>query len=181
MTFAESKKKAHIVEYILFLWQIEDLIRAAEFNPTYLESWAQDTASQEGTDPDKEREWIIQLAADMRAQGKKEKGHVLQVSEPLVELAHLHEMLVGPLEDHRYKESFETATPLLSELSAKHPGPEIHPVEQLLIGLYGWLMLRMKKQAVSAETEAGFVAFRNWANALAKGHIRVYYGDKASI
>ena len=76
----------------------------------------------------------------------------------------------------RYKEAFDTAEPMIKELSAKQPGPSGHPVEQLLIALYGWLMLRMKKQVVSAETEAGFVAFRNWANALAKGHIRVYYG-----
>ncbi|MBI49085.1 MAG: DUF4924 domain-containing protein, partial [Crocinitomicaceae bacterium] len=33
MILADSKKKSHIVEYILFLWQIEDLIRAAQFNP----------------------------------------------------------------------------------------------------------------------------------------------------
>ena len=176
MTLSESKKKAHIVEYILFLWQIEDLIRAADFNPEILENWAEDTANQEGTDPEKEKEWIVALAADMRSQGKVEQGHASSVREPLVELAHLHEMLVGPLEDLRYKEAFDTAEPMIKELSAKQPGPSGHPVEQLLIALYGWLMLRMKKQAVSAETEAGFVAFRNWANALAKGHIRVYYG-----
>ena len=29
MIVADIKKKAHIVEYILFLWQVEDLIRAA--------------------------------------------------------------------------------------------------------------------------------------------------------
>ena len=176
MTLSESKKKAHIVEYILFLWQIEDLVRAADFNPAVLENWAEDTANQEGTDPEKEKEWIVALAADLRSQGKMEQGHASSVSEPLVELAHLHEMLLGPLEDLRYKEAFETAEPMIKELSAKQPGPSGHPVEQLLIALYGWLMLRMKKQAVSAETEAGFVAFRNWANALAKGHIRVYYG-----
>lgn len=176
MIVAEAKKKAHIVEYILFLWQIEDLIRAADFNPTVLENWAADTANRECTDPEKEKEWIVALAADLRSQGKIESGHAHQVSEPLVELAHLHEMLLGPLEDLRYKETFETAKPMLDELKAKQPDSAAHPVEQLLIGLYGWLMLRMRKQAVSAETEAGFVAFRNWANALAKGHLKVYYG-----
>ena len=176
MIVAEAKKKAHIVEYILFLWQIEDLIRAADFNPTVLENWAADTANREGTDPEKEREWIVALAADLRSQGKIESGHANQVSEHLVELAHLHEMLLGPLEDLRYIETFETAKPMLDELKAKQPDSAAHPVEQLLIGLYGWLILRMRKQAVSAESEAGFVAFRNWANALAKGHFKVYYG-----
>ena len=176
MILADSKKKAHIVEYILFLWQIEDLIRAAQFNPAVLEKWAEDTANSEGSDPEREKEWIVGLAADMRSQGKIESGHITSVSETILELAHLHEMLLGPLGDKRYSESFETAVPLLKEISAKQPGPEGHPVEQLLVALYGFLILRLQKQSISAETESGFVAFRNWANALAKGHIQVYYG-----
>jgi len=176
MILADSKKKAHIVEYILFLWQIEDLIRAAQFNPEVLERWAEDTANSEGSDPEREKEWIIGLATDMRSQGKIESGHIASVSETMVELAHLHEILLGPLNDKRYSESFETAVPLLKEISAKQPGPEGHPVEQLLVALYGFLILRLQKQSISAETESGFVAFRNWANALAKGHIQVYYG-----
>jgi hypothetical protein len=35
----------------------------------------------------------------------------------------------------------------------------------------------MKKQPISPETESGFVALRNWANELAKGHLRVYYNE----
>ena len=176
MILADTKKKAHIVEYILFLWQIEDLIRATQFNSTVLEKWAEDTANSEGSDPEREKEWIVGLAADMRSQGKIESGHIASVSESMVELAHLHEMLLGPLDDKMYSESFETAVPLLKEISAKQPGPKGHPVEQLLVALYGFLILRLQKQSISAETESGFVAFRNWANALAKGHIQVYYG-----
>ena len=176
MILAESKKKDHIVEYLLFLWQIEDLVRAAGFDSNVLEKWAEDNANSEGTDPEKEKEWIISFAADMRSQGKIEAGHVSLVSESMVELAHLHEMLLGPLQDKRYKEVFEIAQPMMKDLRTKQIGSAGHPVEQLLVVLYGCLILRLKKQAISAETEAGFIAFRNWANALAKGHIRVYYG-----
>ena len=175
MILSDTKKKEHIVEYILFLWQIEDLIRAAKFNPDILEGWAEETAMREDTDPDREKEWIVGLAQSMRIEGKEESGHITKVSEPLVELAHLHEMLLGTVEDLRYKEAFETAKPFLKELSAKQNDEAVHPVEQLLIGLYGWLMLRMKKEVISPESEAGFVSFRNWANALARGHIKVYY------
>lgn len=177
MTFAEIKKKEHIIEYILFLWQIEDLIRAADFTPEILEHWAMETADREGTNPDKEKDWIVSIAQEMRAQGKEESGHVLTVSEPMVELAHLHEMLLGPLDDLRYKEAFDTANPMLGDLVAKQKKDVSHPIEQLLIGLYGWLLLRMKKQTISPETESGFVALRNWANVLAKGHLRVYYNE----
>jgi|TARA_B110000459_G_C16552471_1_gene467404 hypothetical protein len=176
MTLSENKKKEHIVEFILFLWQIEDLIRASDFTPEILERWADETAERESTNPDEEKEWIVSIAKEMRAQGKEESGHVSTVNEPVVELAHLHEMLLGPLEDLRYKEAFDAAGPMLKDLVVKQNDEVNHPVEQLLIGLYGWLVLRMKKQSISPETEAGFVALRNWANELAKGHLRVYYG-----
>ena len=133
MILAESKKKAHIVEYLLFLWQIEDLVRAAGFDPNVLEKWAEDTANTEGTDPEKEKEWIVSIASDMRSQGKTEAGHVSSVSESMVELAHLHEMLLGPLEDKRYKEAFEIAEPMMKELSTKQPAlPDIQSNNYLL-------------------------------------------------
>ena len=93
-----------------------------------------------------------------------------------MELAHLHELLLGAMADAEYKEAFESAEPFLKELGAKSER-QVHPVEQLVIGLYGWLVLRMKKEKVSAETEAAMVGLRNWANALAKGHLKVYYGQ----
>ena len=34
----------------------------------------------------------------------------------------------------------------------------------------------MRKETVSVETESAMVGLRNWANALAKGHLKVYYG-----
>lgn len=64
---------------------------------------------------------------------------------------------------------------MLEDLSKKID-KQTHPVEQLMVGLYGWLVLRMKKEAVSAETESAMVGLRNWANALARGHMKVYYG-----
>ena len=133
MILAESKKKAHIVEYLLFLWQIEDLVRAAGFDPNVLEKWAEDTANSEGTDPEKEKEWIVSIAADMRSQGKTEAGHVSSVSESMVELAHLHEMLLGPLEDKRYKEAFEIAEPMMRSLAQNNPAlPDIQSNNYLL-------------------------------------------------
>jgi len=47
----------------------------------------------------------------------------------------------------------------------------------MLTALYGWLVLRMRKEEVSLETEAAMVAIREIANSLAKGHIRIYSGQ----
>ena len=93
-----------------------------------------------------------------------------------MELAHLHELLLGAMADADYKVAFEAAEPFLKDLGTRS-SKAAHPVEQLVVGLYGWLVLRMKKETVSAETESAMVGLRNWANALAKGHLKVYYGQ----
>ena len=116
------------------------------------------------------------LAQSLRDGGAVEQGHASEVQETLMELAHLHELLLGAMADADYKAAFDAAEPLLKDLGTRS-SKAAHPVEQLVVGLYGWLVLRMKKEAVSAETESAMVGLRNWANALAKGHLKVYYGQ----
>lgn len=175
MTVAQRKKEEHIVDHLLYCCQIEDVIRAAQFQPMLLQQWAKQQAAAEGTDPAEEERWLLGVAHSLRDSGSMEHGHCSEVQETLMELAHLHELLLGPLADAEYKASFEAAEPFLTELSEKSE-KKVHAVEHLIVGLYGWLVLRLQKKAVSAETEAAMVGLRNWANQLARGHLRVYFG-----
>ncbi|MDA0903301.1 MAG: DUF4924 family protein [Bacteroidetes bacterium] len=175
MTVAQVKKEQHIVDYLLFCWQMEDLVRAAKFDVAMLQNWAEQQAEDEGTHPEEEVQWLLGLAADMKTSGAQEQGHCNQVQETMMELAHLHELLVGAMVDSNYQEAFREARPLLDELT-KRLDRDMHPVEKLSMGLYGWLVMRMKKTEVSAETESAMVGLRTWANELAKGHLKVYYG-----
>ncbi len=176
MIVATQKKREHIVDHVLFCLQMEDLIRAAQFQPQVLQQWAEQQASSAGTDPEAEAKWLMDMAQSLRDSGAAEQGHASEVQETLMELAHLHELLLGAMADAEYKATFEAAEPLLKDLGSR-ASRAAHPVEQLVVGLYGWLVLRMKKEAVSAETESAMVGLRNWANALAKGHLKVYYGQ----
>jgi hypothetical protein len=171
MSTASDKRESHIVEYLLFVWQMEDLARAADFDSGVIRSLF------DGVDgPD--LEWLLQLSNDMNREGLKEIGHVAHANETLTELALLHDLLTGPLEDPAYIKSFENAQPFLVELQEKEQGGSSvrHPIEQMLTALYGWLVLRMKKKTISVETEAAMVAIRQMANTLARGHVRVYEG-----
>lgn len=176
MTVAAQKKREHIVDHVLFCLQMEDLVRAAQFQPQVLQQWAEQQAASAGTDPAEEAKWLLGLAQSLRDGGAVEQGHASEVQETLMELAHLHELLLGAMADADYKAAFDTAEPLLKDLGTRSSKAS-HPVEQLVVGLYGWLVLRMKKEAISAETESAMVGLRNWANALAKGHLKVYYGQ----
>ena len=176
MTVAAQKKREHIVDHVLFCLQMEDLVRAAQFQPQVLQEWAEQQAASASTDPAEEAKWLMGLAQSLPDGGAVEQGHASEVQETLMELAHLHELLLGAMADADYKAAFDAAEPLLKDLGTRS-SKAAHPVEQLVVGLYGWLVLRMKKEAVSAETESAMVGLRNWANALAKGYLKVYYGQ----
>ncbi len=171
MNTALEKRESHIVEYLLFVWQMEDLARAAGFDAGVIRSLFD---GHDGPD----LEWLLQLAQDMSRENLQKAGHVGHAMETLTELALLHDLITGPMEDQNYVKAFENARPFLTELQEKNNGADsmMHPTEQMLTALYGWLVLRMKKETVSVETEAAMVAIRQMANALARGHIRVYEG-----
>ena len=171
MTTAAIKKESHIVEYVLYVWQMEDVARAAKFDVGALRSMF---AGQE----DEDLEWILELARTMKRERLEETGHVFFVQATLTEMALLHDLLMGPMEDPIYVKSFQAAEPLLNELNErKMKGDYSHPVERMLTALYGWLVLRMRKEEVSLETEAAMVAIREMANSLAKGHLKIYSGQ----
>ncbi|MGY8941257.1 MAG: DUF4924 family protein [Flavobacteriales bacterium] len=171
MNTALDKRANHIVEYLLYVWQMEDVVRAAEFDSGVIRAMFN---GQDGPD----LEWMLELAQAMKKEGLQDHGHVAHAMETLTELALLHDLITGPMEDSDYVKIFKDADPLLLELQEKKSSKDQyqHPVEQMLTALYGWLVLRMKKEAVSVETEAAMVAIRKMANTLARGHIRVYEG-----
>jgi hypothetical protein len=169
-THADRIKAAHSVEYILYLWQVEDLVRAAGFDEGVLRTLVEEQG-------DAEVAWLFDYAAAMQREGVKEQGHTGEANQALTELAMLHDLLLGTLKDGPYTEAHAAALPYLQELEARNARAGVramHPIELLCVTLYGWLVLRMGKREVSAETEAAMVAVRNLANALGAGHRRVY-------
>lgn len=170
VTNAERIKAAHIVEYVLFLWQVEDLVRAAGFDEGAMRALVE----EQGED---EVRWLLTYAQTMQREGVREKGHTGEANQALTELAMLHDLLLSTLKDPDYAAAHEAALPYLKELEGKNAQAGVramHPIELVCVTLYGWLVLRMSKREVSAETEAAMVAVRNLANALGAGHRRVY-------
>ena len=108
---AAQKKREHIVDHVLFCLQMEDLIRAAQFQPQVLEQWAEQQAVSAGTDPAAESKWLMDMAQSLRDSGAVEHGHASDVRETLMELAHLHELLLGAMADAEYKSFLRQPSP----------------------------------------------------------------------
>ena len=76
MLIAEEKKKTNIAEYILYMWQIEDIIRSSKFdleqiNTNIISKF--DAPSEVKYDM---KLWYRNLIEQMMKEGISEKGHL---------------------------------------------------------------------------------------------------------
>lgn len=126
-------KQENIAEYILYLWQIEDYLRAF---PQHAEATPE----------------LHELNEMMHREGIIEGGHLALANNALSELEALHAALLD--EDAMYRAAIIRLTPQLNLLKAKTDRPTMSDIEACLILLYQIMLLRLQKKEISAETAA---------------------------
>lgn len=158
MTLAEQKKEENISEYIIYVWQMEDLVRAAGFKDELIEHFVRDFA-EDPIQQEEELNWFKDLMTQMKNQGIEKRGHISELGEVLNELAMLHHTLVNILKDSSYLMLYKEAKPYIGEYLQKAGGGLNNDVETCLTALYGLLVLRLKKAEISKETEEAMSTF----------------------
>lgn len=147
-----KSKKDNIAEYILYLWQLEDYLRAFP---------EQAEATQE----------LSELNEMMHREGVMDGGHVQMADIALNELEELHSTLLN--EDAMYRAAVIRLQPSLNLLKAKTDRPTMSDIEACLTLLYQIMMLRLQKKEISAET----ASVQQQATALLQFLSRVYYNS----
>ncbi len=151
MFIAHKLKKENICEYLLYMWQVEDLIRAFGLNL--------DTLNERIIAPypvnDEERkslyDWYESLIEMMRIENVQTEGH-LQLNKNIVnELEELHGLLLKSGQDAGYNAKFYHVVPFLSQLRS-HSQANLSDIELCFNFQYGIMLLRMKKAKITAET-----------------------------
>ena len=125
-------KKNNIAEYILYLWQIEDYLRAFP---------EQAEANQELQD----------LNNMMHQENIMEGGHLQLAQNALAELEDLHNDLLD--QEATYRAAMIRLTPALNILKSKTDRPTMSDVEACLILLYQIMLIKLKQSPISSETE----------------------------
>jgi hypothetical protein len=142
MTLAEKKRRQSIAEYVLFMWQMEDLVRAVHFDASRLEDFIK--AYIPGPEVfEEEKLWFAELMQRMRLERIEKRGHLSDLQELVKTYSELHRQ----------------AQPFLVEYAERSDGKSSSEVESALVALYGLLLLRLRKEPVSQETEEAMKAF----------------------
>ena len=156
MIIAEQKRKENIAEYLLYMYQVEDMIRANELELESIERTLIskfDVPYQVKRDM---REWYKSLIAMMRDEQKEEAGH-LNILENLSEQLHeMHHQILDQGIDTSYKETFERARANIEALRMRSGHGKENDIQVALNGLYGLLILKLKKTPITDETMKAF-------------------------
>jgi hypothetical protein len=160
MIIAREKRKTNIAEYILYMWQVEDMIRAFGFD---IDKLYNSVFAQAGFPEDKAKEikdWYENLAEIMRIEKVEKKGHVQVLKNIVNEVNELHLALLYDKKDPRYMEMITTYANNFVEFRQKSGvGNEVSDVELALNGLYGVLMLKLQKREISKFTATAMESF----------------------
>lgn len=152
MIIAEKKKKENIAEYLLYMFQVEDLLRGCRFDPAQIEQKLV-AKYQVGDELKAEvRKWYAALAQAMQKEGVQEKGHLSFIQKIINALESFHRELLKA-EEPKYQEAYKWAKPAIDTLRSKSTDKQMGDVMTCLTGIYGVWLLKLQKKEVSQETE----------------------------
>lgn len=153
MITASQKKRENIAEYLLYMWQIEDLIRAYNLDIEKIQKSLIDQYKNLTDQQKKEmREWYESLIDMMRMEGVAEKGHLQLNKNVIIALDDLHRRLLADPKFATYSQQFYHTLPIIVELRAKSGDNKAGEIETLFNALYGILLLRLQGKEISEET-----------------------------
>ena len=153
MYIAEQLKKKSVAEYLLYMWQVEDTLRAYGLD---VERMATKYIPQFGLDAEKSealKGWYESLVEMMREEGVTEKGHLQVNKNILILLNDLHAQLLKSSKHPFYSAAYYKALPFIVELRGKSAeSQEKGEIENCFDALYGTMLLRAQKKEISPET-----------------------------
>ena len=151
-----KSKQNNIAEYILYLWQMEDYLRAFPQNA--------DVTPE-----------LHELNEMMHREGIVESGHLQLAQNALAEMEDLHAQLLD--EDAMYRAAVIRLQPSLNLLKAKTDRPTMSDIEACLLLLYQIMLLKLQKKEITTQT----ASVQQQATQLLQFLSRTYHDDQTTL
>ncbi len=153
MFIAHELRKTNIAEYLLYMWQVEDTIRA--FGCSLSQIKHDYVAHFDYTDEQREDEldWFGNLIRMMNEEGCREQGHLQINRVTLQTLAELHAQLLASSQFPFYNTAYYKVLPFIVELRNRGADKGENEIETCMNALYGVMMLRLQKKDISPSTQ----------------------------
>lgn len=179
MYISALKKEENIAEYVLYMWQIEDVVRACQFDMDKIEKAIISQQELEADQKESLRAWYKNLCNKMKLQKIQESGHLRESREVVDELSMLHNTLLTYYKDEKYTEFYSFSEQYIDEFKKVSNNPNASNIEVLFNALYAKLILKLQGKDISSSTEEAFESFRNVLAYLASKYKQMKNGELA--
>lgn len=152
MIIASQKHKENIAEYLIYMWQIEDLIRANGIDIDRIKENVIDRFDLTPGARKEMTEWYESLIDMMRREGVEKSGHLQLNKNVIIQLTDLHLALLKDPRFPEYTAEFYKTLPYIVELRSKAGEAPSGEIETCFNALYGMLMLRLGSKDVTPAT-----------------------------
>ena len=157
MNIPENKRRNNISEYIIHMYQTEDLIRIYNFNMDDIRQYVISHFPVTKDEKEELSKWYENIKQKMEEEGIEEKGHLLEVQNIVKELSELAEDLKRS--DKEFQKLYDLAKPHIDESLKFAEGAVMGEIQICLNGIYGLLLARMNGREVPQELMEGINAF----------------------
>ena len=159
MLIAKELKKTNNSEYLIYMFQVEDMIRLngcdfKKVDETIVSQFKLDETLKKDV-----RKWYESICRMMKEEGLTEKGHLQFVHNQIRELTDFHYRLLEHDEDTKYPELFNQCQSDIEVFRNKLPSKPDSEIEVCLYALYSLMLMRLKKMTISPETHEAMTNF----------------------
>ena len=167
MLIAKKLRKQNLVAYVLYMYQVEDIIRSYDCDIQKIAEEYLPRFDYDDEELEQALQWYDGLARMMHEEGCRERGHVQVVRNTIFLLTDRHRELLADPQESIYNVAYHKALPFIVELRGKGNGKMKPELDTSLDALYGITLLRMQDKPIGAETSAAISAISNLMNLLA--------------
>ena len=177
MLIAQQKFKENTAEYLLYMFQIEHVIRSFDFDlDIIMDAFVRPTLTDKSFDL-QYRDWYSDLIRQMQTQGLEKEGHLDSLKEIMIEMIYLHNSLLTVVNDEKYISLVSAAADDLLAFKEKSNFINRHDIEGLLHAMNMKLQMKMRKKDITPETESAMDKMRVQLAYLSREYGRMKAGE----
>jgi hypothetical protein len=159
MLIAKEKRHSNIAEYILYMWHVEDLLRACKFDIDVVKQKIIDGFQTDMQTTKDITDWYESLIHMMHSENLTQKGHLQLVKNNIGEMDELHLGLLQSSDHADYLKLYFNTKSNIDGFRAKSNNPESTDIQVCLEGLYSLLLLKMSGKEISQATMEAMNSF----------------------
>ena len=152
MLVSRELRKKNIAEYLLYMWQVEDLLRANDLSLDKIKDSIVEPYNLPAELSAELLQWYADLIDMMHQEDVKENGHLQINRNVIINLTDLHQRLLHSPKVPFYSAAYYKALPFIVEFRTKSDGRDKNELENCFDALYMVWMMKLQKRGMNEET-----------------------------